>query len=99
VRFNIVNKVKELIRTVRKPFSPALRQAQIDVVTKLTTGKNVLALAEDALDIAGDTLADADGVLKTKSDELAKAQVAHRLATTTKNLREKDFNTVEELLK
>jgi len=99
VKFAIADKVKTFVLVIRKPFSPAIRQSQIDTVTKLTTGKDVLELAEQALEVAGESLQTAETDLGEKAEELKKAQTAHTQAVVVKDLREKDFDTVVDVLK
>ena len=92
-------KIKKATFSMRKKFSPTIRQSQIDVVTKLTTGRVVLELAEEAKDVATTKLVVAETDLDKKADKLDKAKVEHESAVITKNLRRKDFDTVADLLK
>ena len=85
--------------TILSKVSPRLQKQHVDVVTRLTTGKGILDLAEEALNVATDHLADAEKSLKKKTEAHRKAQVALEAANTTRNLRQKDFDTVRNILK
>jgi hypothetical protein len=83
---------------IQKKFGRRYKEEQIDVVTKLTTGKAVKDLAEDALGIATEKLTDAEFNLGEKEAALEEAQTEHRAAAIDTNLRKKDFNTVADIL-
>lgn len=83
---------------IQKRLPRKFREEQIDVVTKLTTGKGVKDLAEEALDIATENLTDAEGQFEEKEIAHEKAKVELESANIAKNLRKKDFDTVAEVL-
>jgi len=95
-----MNKVFSKVQlAVKKKFSPKFKQEQIDVVTKLTTGKVVVELAEEALAVATTDLTNAEVKLEKKEEEYIKAEVELKYASINKDLRKKDFDTVADVLK